>query len=659
MTQGTSWKAADPPWPPRVAVNMWRLIVAQWRAVLDKPPIVSTPSQPRPAKTLEDKLWGGFARYALKELESLKQSSSVERGHVSSAALALAYWHAAEGDLQRACENAIMARQASATRTASLAQILLEAYCLVRTGQSENARALVSRAMERWPDDPNLCLAMANTYTVPDISGDPATDDIRLSWINRLYEKAGLLAIAKADPSRGLTLDNLAAAPHSLRPANGHAKVSIIIPVYNAQDTLPNTLKGLLAQTWQNIEIIVVDDCSSDVTSEVVEQFAKQDPRIALVRQARNQGSYCARNKGLEIATGEFITVHDAGDWSHPQKIELQAKHLLNNIGEIANYSRMARALENLLFVGKFRRKDRVIDWNPSSFFFRKTILEKIGGWDAVRISGDAELIRRATTCSVNKRIGSAFDSAPLSFTLDSESSLTRESATHGRTIYHGLRREYREASDHWRAASENKDVRIDTHSQPRPFPVPGPMLPNREERAICDTLFIADFNLGGEAFTSIVKQIGAAIARGQAVAVFHWRHYHLNVTEPLNHTIRQMAHDRKLRVIAPGESVRASTVVFASPSVLQHVVDLCPKIQFEQLIVGLDQGPDGAASGYGLYDPDVVRANLMDLFGTCGTWTPLSEGTGDAVDVGAARPATPPPPSTHTGSWTSPANLL
>ena len=129
----------------------------------------------------------------------------------------------------------------------------------------------------------------------------------------------GLAPIQKRDPARGLALDNLMAPIQSRSTDRRPGKISIIMPAYNASSTLALAIESILGQTWDDIELIVVDDCSTDDTFEIAQRYAAQDPRVTAVRQPRNMGAYAARNAGVRLSTGDFITVHDCDDWSHPK----------------------------------------------------------------------------------------------------------------------------------------------------------------------------------------------------------------------------------------------------------------------------------------------------------------------------------------------------
>ena len=91
-------------------------------------------------------------------------------------------------------------------------------------------------------------------------------------------------------------------------------KMSIIVPVYNAAPYLPMTLKSLLAQKEEDVEIIIIDDGSTDISAQICKQYADADSRIKLVHK-KNGGVSSARNRGIELAQGELITFVDADDW--------------------------------------------------------------------------------------------------------------------------------------------------------------------------------------------------------------------------------------------------------------------------------------------------------------------------------------------------------
>ena len=95
--------------------------------------------------------------------------------------------------------------------------------------------------------------------------------------------------------------------------------VSIILPVYNAQSHLARCLSSICAQTYQNLEIIVLNDGSKDQSLPVCEEFRKKDSRIILVDKS-NSGVSDTRNLGLKLATGEYIQFVDSDDYIDPDR---------------------------------------------------------------------------------------------------------------------------------------------------------------------------------------------------------------------------------------------------------------------------------------------------------------------------------------------------
>ena len=112
-------------------------------------------------------------------------------------------------------------------------------------------------------------------------------------------------------------------------------KVSVIIPVYNAENYLQQCLDSVANQTLQDIEIICVNDGSTDRSLEILRSFEKKDNRFIILTQ-ENQGAAVARNEGLSIAKGEFISVLDADDFFDPNMLKAAYNRLVETNSEIA-----------------------------------------------------------------------------------------------------------------------------------------------------------------------------------------------------------------------------------------------------------------------------------------------------------------------------------
>ena len=103
--------------------------------------------------------------------------------------------------------------------------------------------------------------------------------------------------------------------------------VSVIVPIYKVEAYLKKCIKSIQNQTYSNLEIILVDDGSPDGCGAICDRYAKEDTRIRVIHK-ENGGLSDARNKGLDIATGEYILFVDSDDYIHPQMVEILLQHL-------------------------------------------------------------------------------------------------------------------------------------------------------------------------------------------------------------------------------------------------------------------------------------------------------------------------------------------
>ena len=100
--------------------------------------------------------------------------------------------------------------------------------------------------------------------------------------------------------------------------------VSVIIPVYNAEKYIERTLKSIFAQTYKDIEVVLVDDCSKDRSAEIILNYKKTHPEIVYYLQKKNMGAGAARNKALKLAHGRYVAFIDSDDAWLPDKLSRQ-----------------------------------------------------------------------------------------------------------------------------------------------------------------------------------------------------------------------------------------------------------------------------------------------------------------------------------------------
>ena len=152
-------------------------------------------------------------------------------------------------------------------------------------------------------------------------------------------------------------------------------KVSIITPVYNCERYIRQTINSVLEQTYEEWELILVDDCSPDGSKEIIKQYQKNDSRIRYVRLKNNRGAALARNVGLKVSTGRFVAYLDADDVWLPCKLEKQVKFMKDNDLQFSccDYEEIDENGESL---NKIVHMPKTITYNQ---LLRNTIIQTVG----------------------------------------------------------------------------------------------------------------------------------------------------------------------------------------------------------------------------------------------------------------------------------------
>ena len=166
------------------------------------------------------------------------------------------------------------------------------------------------------PGSPNHGLVQANLVNPALRPG--ANPDTWLHWLGLPLRDAGLEPVA-LEPGSGSAFQRLRC--QSATRVDAGPLVSVIMPVHRADEAADAAIRSVLAQSWRRLELIIVDDGSPGRHLAALERWVAADPRVRLIRCAKNRGAYTARNIGLDAAQGEFVTCHDADDWSHPRKL--------------------------------------------------------------------------------------------------------------------------------------------------------------------------------------------------------------------------------------------------------------------------------------------------------------------------------------------------
>ena len=232
-----------------------------------------------------------------------------------------------------------------------------------------------------------------------------------LRYINSYIHNFGAAPIALNEQES--LLDRLHCG--ELEPVLGGPLISVIMPAWNAETTIKAAAESILNQTWKNLELLIVDDFSTDGTWAEMQRIAARDSRVKIFRNKTNVGPYVSKNLALSMAEGVWITGHDADDWSHPQRLEHHLGAVASNpLNPRVSVGGMLRVLPSGMIdrfapVSHFSFDGIARDAPISCLLDTKFLREELGGWDCVKFGADSELLGRAVSI-----VGDEFTRQPL-----------------------------------------------------------------------------------------------------------------------------------------------------------------------------------------------------------------------------------------------------
>lgn len=183
-------------------------------------------------------------------------------------------------------------------------------------------------------------------------------------------------------------------------------KISVIMPVFNHGEYLDESIESIIFQTYKNFEFIIVDDASTDQSSQILKEWMDKDSRIKVITNKENMGLTKSLNRALQIAEGEYIARQDGDDVSLPERFEKQIEFfqahpeikILGTFGYIID--KQGNILGKEILATSFQTiKKEFIKRNPlmhTSVMIKKEIIDKMGGYDETfKTSQDYELWAR------------------------------------------------------------------------------------------------------------------------------------------------------------------------------------------------------------------------------------------------------------------------
>jgi glycosyltransferase involved in cell wall biosynthesis len=449
--------------------------------------------------------------------------------------------------------------------------------------------ALLDASRRRTEDS---LLAGANLVSRLALSAVPELGaGLQLAWINAALELRGLEPVSYNRELGSTTFDQLDCELPPGSDIESPEMVSVLVPAFNSAPWLPTAVRGLLKQTWKNIEVIIIDDCSTDDTLAVANSLAATDARIRVLANKVNQGAYASRNYGLQFAHGHLITVHDADDWSHPRKIERQMLAFDAQPKMVANMSRSVRIdPDSMHLFAQYGRE--ILRQNSSSLMFRRNpVFTELGFWDEVKFGADTEYHHR-----INSRFG--LGSAPtinaglLSFTRFHTESLTgggKNSTVRGII---GARRDYvRKFSDwHEQMKTVEGGLYLERAVKKRPFVIPTASSGSDSELGF-NFVFVANLAIFTPWIEEAFKKVKTLAKQGKTIAVVHVPSIHKPNAHPCAEFETLLSKGLVTRL--DREHVATADALYVHTDALQAKNELVPEVRAKALTLILGQQLD------------------------------------------------------------------
>ena len=252
--------------------------------------------------------------------------------------------------------------------------------------------------------------------------------------------------------------------------------VSVVMTAYNVEHLVKTSVMSILNQNYRNLELIVVDDCSTDGTLETLRLLEEEDERMQVIAKDTNDGTYVSKNLGMLRARGEFMAFQDSDDWSHPDRLGKSIAVLASEPEIVAlttNWVRMTTEGDLILKgTNRYAYKSCI-----SLVFRRKEVLQRSGFFDSVRAGADTEFEVRNGILFGEHRV--ATYAWPLAFGRVRPESITAD-AEYGLARFGGrpIREEYRKACRKWHEEiRRGRDGYMPFPLRERPFDAPGKLL--------------------------------------------------------------------------------------------------------------------------------------------------------------------------------------
>jgi glycosyltransferase involved in cell wall biosynthesis len=516
------------------------------------------------------------------------------------------------------------------------------AKLLVQTNLAAGDLAVVDALLAGQPDlvDEHLRWMIRTDRLGPAMTGQAFDAEAWSASFAEIFAADGVAPVRLRDGA-GRPFDRLevAAPPPSV---DDGPLVTVIMSVYRPDESLETAVRSILAQTWTNLELLVVDDCSPPEHGDLIEAVATWDPRVTVLRMPQNSGTYQVRNVAVARSRGELVTFQDSDDWSHPERLSRQVAALAERPDAVASFSSWVRMTPDLVLTKVGYAATRV---NASSLMLRRTpVIERLGGFDTVRKDADSEFRDRlAATFGEDALVVLPDVLAVAQLTADS---LSRDDFSFG--WWAPTREFYGSSYAFWhdRIRSGEASPRLDAGAS-RPFPAPASFIDRVPQPLTYDVAYVSDWRVGINRYDGAPRRVRALLDAGLSVAAgqaTHVRHAYRTRREAVPE-LRRMRADDGLGWLVWTEPVHAAVTLIDSPELLMFprgAADV--RVRTDRLVVAAGSSPRSTARQWMLHDPATVERHGRELFGVDVEWLPAHDGVAKALRAAGATGTILPP---------------
>ena len=495
-------------------------------------------------------------------------------------------------------------------RSHRIDSLRLQVELLAEAGRFSEAREIFAEAAPYLSEKYGYLLTdLLNPFVNPEAT---STEEW-LESFNAPFRRSELCGI-QLSAAKGAPFDRVF-VERPLGPMPEGPLISVIMTSYAPDEkAFEVAAKSILEQTWQNLELIIIDDATPGGPPRLLDSIQAVDDRIRVIKLPENRGTYYARNVGLRAARGQYVTGQDSDDWSHPERLYRQLRALKQDESAIGVVVTAIRGDDNLFRVVRGVQPERPCE---VSLMFPTEIGLSMGGYLESRKGADSEFRERLSLFSGQpvKHLDH-----PLYLTRLSTDSLSRSDFKRGWS--HPNRRAFSNFMKHWHKISRPSELAlVKDKSTSEAIPPKFRSVPsdNRE----FDYVFVADWRFDNAIVRGALAEITALQSSGKAVGIMQLAglfpgRAHVSRLLP---KVQSYINTGDLTLVVPDEGANIDVLIVRSAELLQFA----PLHGFEGTVRRTFIIADKAASDWDgnspIYHPDYCVSAVKSIFGTEPVW--------------------------------------